>query len=141
MSVPVGQRTENTLEVLVRADELVAHTVKIMANEKVFDPKYSALADRTLDTALDVLTCLDEANEICVRDDPAAWAERRALQVHGCRALVKLRCLMRVCRTTYHMRRGKYEYWAKLARETLQLARAWRDKDAKRYGHLSGPAG
>lgn len=39
MSVPVGQRTENTLEVLVRADELVAHTVKIMANEKVFDPR------------------------------------------------------------------------------------------------------
>lgn len=86
MSVPVGQRTENTLEVLVRADELVAHTVKIMANEKVFDPKYSALADRTLDTALDVLTCLDEAKAFAVYEGWRAHAQK------GCSRSLVERC-------------------------------------------------
>ena len=137
MSVPVGQRSKSPLEVQVKADELVTHTIRIMSNDKVFDPKYSALSDRVINAAVDALVCLGEANDIMVNGDPELWATRRDLQREACRKLLTLRVLIRICRSTYHLRKRKYEYWTGLAWDTLSLARKWRDSDAKRYGHLS----
>ena len=137
MSVPKGQRAESPFELQVMADDFVVHTIRIMSNEKVFDPRYSALADRVVDTAIDALVCLEAANDIYVNDDPSRWAERRSLQVRACSELMKLKTLLRVCRSTYHLRRGKYEHWAGLLRDTLATARKWRDSDAKRNRHLS----
>lgn len=136
MSVPKGQRNHSVLEVQVKGDELVVHTVRIMANERTFDPKYQRLADIVLQVALDALMCIDEANDVRVDGDPDRWRERRRLQERGIRKLMGLCTLMRVCRRTYHMRGRKYAYWSGLAKDTLALARRWRDSDAKRYGHL-----
>ena len=137
MSVNVGQRAKSPLEAQVKADELVTYTIKILSNERTFNPKYQALADRVIDTAVDALVCIDEANDIMVGDDPALWDERRSLQRLGCRALRKFCTLLRICRGTYHLRKRRYVYWASLAYDALDIARRWRDSDANRYRHLS----
>ena len=94
MSVPVGQRSASKLDVQVSAEELVRHTVHIMSNPNVFDPRYAAFASRVIDCAVGVGQDLWEANGIYVGSDPRKWATRRDLQEQACR---RLDTLLRRC--------------------------------------------
>lgn len=136
MSVPVGQRSASKLDVQVSAEELVRHTVHIMSNPNVFDPRYAAFASRVIDCAVGIGQDLWEANGIYVGGDPRKWAVRRDLQEQACRRLDTLLYLIGVCRRLYHLRGGKYRNWSSMATKTRDLARRWRDSDARRYGHL-----
>lgn len=136
MSVPKGLRQESKLEVQVRVEELVRHTVHIMANARTFDPRYATFHDRILDVAIGIGQDVWEANGIYVANDPRRYAERRRLQERACRRLDTLLYLMTICRKLDHLRTKKYQHWADLARDARDMARKWRDSDARRYGHL-----
>jgi hypothetical protein len=135
MSVPKGQRNESRLAVQVKCEELVRHTVHIMAG-KAFDPRYAELHARILDAAIGAGQDVWEANGIYVGDNPRRWIERRDLQERACRELDTLLYLMTISRRLDHLRSGKYRYWACLAREARDMARKWRDSDARRYRRL-----
>ena len=106
MSVPVPLRSESKLEAQVRTEEMVCHTIRIMANPKVFDPTYHALADRVLDCAISIGQDMWEANGIRVTDGQT-WEERRALQRRACRHFDVLLYLITLCRKVYHLRARK----------------------------------
>ena len=129
-------RSKSKLDVQTKTEELVLHTIRIVSNERVFDPKYSVVADRVLDCAIGIGQDMWEANGIRVGDDKRKWAIRRGLQERACRHFDTLLYLMNVCRRLYHLRSGKYHHWVNLATEARDLARRWRDSDARRYGHL-----
>ena len=135
MSVPKGQRNESRLAVQVKCEELVRHTVHIMAG-KAFDQRYAELHARILDAAIGAGQDVWEANGIYVGDNPRRWIERRDLQERACRELDTLLYLMTISRRLDHLRSGKYRYWACLAREARDMARKWRDSDARRYRRL-----
>lgn len=142
MAVPSGQRSESKLEAQVVVDELVKHTIHIMSNEKVFDPKYGMLSDRVIDCVIGIGQDMWEANLIRVNNSPRKWAYRKGLQDRAIRGFATLLYLIRLCRHTYHLRKGKYEHWVQMARDAKNCARAWRESDVRRYGHLaSGNAG
>lgn len=142
MSVHATQRSASTLDVQARCEELVRHTVHICSNERVFDPRYAAFTGRIVEQAVECGRMLWQANGIRVGNDPRRWERRRELQERACEGLDTLLYLMGVARRLYHLRSGKYEHWARLAVETRDLARRWRDSDARRYGHLdSGTPG
>lgn len=136
MSVRVSERSESKLEVQVRAEELVSHTVHIMSNPKVFDPKYSRFHDRIVDCAVSVGESLWEANGIRVDKDPERYRLRRALQDRAIRSINNMFYLMAVARRLDHLRKRKYSHWVEMTRSVKELAVAWRDSDARRYGHL-----
>ena len=141
MAVRKAERNESKLEAQVRVEELVAHTVHIVSNPKVFDPKYADLHARIVDCAIGVGCDMWEANGIRVGKDPGLYAERRRLQDRAVRKLTVLLYLMTVARRLDHLRSGKYRHWVELARSAKDMAVKWRDSDARRYGHLVREAG
>jgi hypothetical protein len=135
VSVPKGQRSGSKLDTQVACEELIEHTVKIIANERHFKPENAKLHERIIDTALRIGQGVWEANGIRVRtaDD---FRERHALQERAIRDANALLYLMTVSARLDHLRKGKYHHWAELARKARDMTRAWRDSDARRYGHL-----
>lgn len=51
MAVPVGQRSENKLEVLERAQKYAIHLIEITANTKNFPGRFAQIVTRMCDTA------------------------------------------------------------------------------------------
>lgn len=135
MSVPKGQRSKSKLEVQVACEELVTHTVRIIGNPKHFKPENAKLHERILDTAIGVGQDAWEANGIYVKT-AEDYRARRMLQERAVRGANTLLYLMTVSRKLDHLRTGKYHHWVELARRARDLARAWRDSDARRYGRL-----
>ena len=136
MAVRASERSPSTLDVQMRCEELVLHTIKICSNERIFDPKYSFFTEKIIETAVGVGEKLWKANGIRVGNDFDKWDIRHNLQAEACMELDYFLYLICLARTLYHLRSGKYRYWVKLARETRDLARAWRDSDSRRYGGL-----
>lgn len=136
MAVPAPLRGENKLEAQAATEKMIRHTITIVSNPKVFDPKYSSLTDRVIDCAVGIGQDMWEANGIMVGNDPRKWALRRELQERACRHFDNLLYLITLCRRTFHLRGAKVGYWTSLVTDARKLARAWRDSDRKRYGHL-----
>ena len=136
MSVHKALRKQTKLDVHVKANALVKHTVHICSNGRVFDPKYAAFTARIVDTTVQAGQHLWAANNVLVGERPDRWHRRRDLQEGACEELDSLLYLIEVAHTLYDLRSGKYFHWARMATEVRDLARAWRDSDARRYGHL-----
>jgi len=136
MSVPAPERVETKLVAHTKTEDMIVRTVSLLKNERVFDQNLHALADRVIDTAVSIGQDMWEANGIRVNDDPRRWEVRRGLQERACRHFDVLLYLLGICRKAYHLRSGKYRAWVNSVTEARNLARKWRDSDAKRYGHL-----
>lgn len=140
MSVPVAQRNESKLEVQVKCEELVSHTIHITSNPNVFDPKYQAFINRLVERGLSIGQDVWDANGIRVKDAPD-YAERRRLQERAIRGANVLLYLMTIAKKLFHLRGNKYRAWVEKARCAKAYVRKWRDSDARRYGHLIRDAG
>ena len=136
MSVPVPVRGKSKLEAQTATEEMIVHTIKIMSNPNVFDPKYSLLINRVIDCAVDIGQDMWEANGIMVGNDPRKWQARRGLQERACRHFDVLLYLVTLSKRAFHLRTAKFTYWAGLVTKARNLARAWHDSDRRRYGHL-----
>lgn len=140
MSVRKNERGESRLAVHEKTNRLIKHTVEIMGNPKVFDPAHAKLHERVLDALLRAGECMWEANGIFVGKGEGAeerYRRRRALQDEAIGKLNLLLYLITTERTVDKLRWRKYAHWSKLATECRDMARAWRDSDAQRYGRLS----
>lgn len=135
MSVPVPMRNESKLEVQVKCEDLVVHTIHITSNPNVFDPKYQAFINRIVDTALEVGQSVWDANGIMVKT-AEDYKERRRLQDLAIRQTNVLLYQMTVAKKLFHLRGSKYKAWVEKARAAKAFTRKWRDSDAHRFGHL-----
>ena len=136
MSVHQAVRRKSPLDVQIKANALVKHTIHICSNERVFNPQYGAFTGRIVETTTRAGQLLWEANNIRVDDRADRWARRREYQECACEELDSLLYLIEVAHNLYGLRNGKYENWARMTREVRDLARSWRDSDARRFGHL-----
>ena len=67
MSVPEGKRTKSKFEVIVKARNIVVHTIKITSNEKVFPKRYRwSFTGKLVDETVDMYKNLFFANSIRV---------------------------------------------------------------------------
>lgn len=67
MSVPEGKRTKSKFEVIVKARNIVVHTIKITSNEKVFPKRYRrSFTGKLVDETIDMYKNLFFANSIRV---------------------------------------------------------------------------
>lgn len=136
MSVPKPLRSESKLEAQVATENMIIHTVKITSNPNVFRPEYSAVTNRVIDCAIGIGQDMWEANGIRIGNDPEKWMIRSGLQERACRHFDDLLYLITLCKRTFHLRSSKFGHWVELVTRARDLARAWRDSDKKRYGHL-----
>ena len=136
-NVRAAVRSHSPMELHMKANALVKHTIHITSNEGVFDPRYAGFTAEIARTATEAGSLLWAANGINVGDSPRRWERRSELQERACEAMDRLVYMIEVAHSLYGLRRGKYEHWSRMAVEVRAMARAWRDSDARRYGHLT----
>lgn len=133
MSVPVNARTENKLEVCVKAHDLCCYTLQITANDKTFVPDYQkSLTDKINALAIQIYTDVWTANNIMVKT-AEDYNERKMLQERAARSCNNLLALIDIAKKIFHLSSKRVFYWGGKAVETRNLIRAWRDSDRKRY--------
>lgn len=134
MSVPVGKRKENTLEVWLKAVDLAKYTMEITASTKNFPGRYRAMTDRINDAAIGVAGKLWKANKIFVGNgcDPRAKQDRAYLQNSAINDLDDLLFLIDLAGKALHRPTKKTAYWAEKAITVKHLAVKWRESDRSR---------
>lgn len=137
MSVPGPLRKKSPFETQMKVDEMAQHTITIISNEKVFDPKYHVMTDRIMDTVLDISEGVYEANEIKVRNNPKRWERRRDLQERALGKFDRLHTLARISRSLYHLRGKKYSAWVDKICTAETSVDNWAKSDKKRFKHLN----
>lgn len=133
MSVPVTKRSENKLEVALRANELCIYTLQITTNEKVFLPQYyNALTSKLQNFAMNIYNNVWQANNIRVTNKNE-FNERRRLQTEAIKNCNSLLSFIGIAHKLFHLKGKRMEYWSGLIYNTRDLISKWRESDNKRY--------
>ena len=142
MSVNVGQRVVKNTESVERCDavfackKLLNHTLLISKNPNIFLPEAQGLTIFVQMQATSILALVTEANGIMVKTKKN-WEDRCRLQEEAIQKLKSLPILMDECRSTFHLRKNKFEYWVFMNTNALALVIKWHEADVKRYSYLS----
>lgn len=134
MSVPVGKRGENTLEVWQEAVKLCKYTMEITANKKNFPGRYAPMVNRINDCAVGIAENLWKANKTYVGEgcDPRNIKDRLYLQNRAIEQCNTMLFLIDLAHKVLHRDTTKTMYWGEMARKTKQLAVKWRESDYSR---------
>jgi hypothetical protein len=138
MSVPKSKRSEGQLTVLVKANELATHTIKICSNEKNFPKHYRwCITNKIVDSALDINNYITMANAVFVTDKNDV-ALRKQFQTKAIAASYALLSMMDIAYRTFGIESKKIEYWTGLVIEVQNYLRNWKKSDAERYNDITG---
>lgn len=135
MSVPAPLRHKGRLEVHVKAQYLASYTIKILANENVFDPKVDEeLIHRIKCCAIDIYAKLWDANKIHAETNHINREMRYRLQEEARMLCNDMMAYIGIAKQVYHLRDKRMKYWGGLILETQQLIQKWKESDVNRYG-------
>ena len=131
--MPVNQRKESQLDVIVKARKLAIHTLQITQNTEKFPPEYWVpLTSDIVSAAKNIYIDCWTANNIRVSSE--AHLERRAeLQTRAILNCNNLLALMELAYKLFHFETKKLKDWGRKTTECRTLIRAWRESDRKRY--------
>ena len=142
MSVNVGQRNvpdtpENQqLQACTKAKELALHTLSICRNKNIFTEDYQKiLTDDIVLTAKDVFVYAFSANDIRVANSKERWKERCKYQEMSIAKCKRLKPLISMAKSAFHLRGKKVDYWIHMLFDTKELLEKWHQSDIKRYGN------
>ena len=136
MSVPEGKRTKSKFEVIVKARNIVAHTIKITSNEKVFSKRYRwSFTGKLVDETVDMYKNLFFANSVRVvtKEDKIL---RRQYQVKALAQTYSILAMIQIAYDLFGLSTDRVKYWTELLMEEQKLIRDWRDSDSSRYRNL-----
>lgn len=135
---PTASYTTDMLETIYQAQKLLEYTIKILNNEKNFDPIYDDIfKDDFKKYAKDIYINLVDANEIYVGYDDNQknienFKERDRLQQQARRDCNKFVKLLTRSRYIYHIRSKRFNYWTGRIINLSRLIKAWNESDRKR---------
>lgn len=137
MSVPVGKRGHNTLEVWQKSVQLTKYTMEIVGNKKNFPGRYQRMNDSLVDTAWHISERLWLANNVYVGKgcDPRAIGDRLHLQQEAISLCRSMLFQIDLAGKVLHRPTGKTEYWAEMTKSVLDMARKWHESDRRRLAH------
>ena len=134
MSVVEGARNKGKLEVIVKALDLADYTIKITANEKIFDPKFrAAITDDLVAHAKDIYLICWIANNIRVTTDIETYKKRKELQDEAIVKCTVFLGMLDIAKKVFHLETRRVTYWGNKIINCRKLIRAWRNADKKRY--------
>ena len=142
MAVNAGQRNvpdtlqNQQLQACTKAKELALHTLAICKNKNVFTEDYkNILTDDIVTTAKDIFIYAFYANDIHVADSKARWTERCRCKEIAIAKCKKLKPLISLAKSAFHLRGKKVDHWIRMLFETKTLLESWHMKDVKRYSN------
>lgn len=137
MSVPLSKRGESKLEVITKANELCAHTIRICSNENSFPKRYRwCITSKIVDTAVDISRYINMANSVRVTEEHQAedWNLRRSFQIKALVNTHSLLTMMDIAYRAFEIDGDRMDYWTGLVVHVQNLLRNWNKADEKRYG-------
>lgn len=138
MAVVKSKRSEGHLTVLVKANELAMHTIKVCSNEKNFPKHYRwCITSKIVESALDINNNITMANAVYV-SDKNDYDLRKKFQNKAIASSYALLSMMDIAYRTFGIKNDSIEYWTGLVIEVQNYLRNWKKSDAERYKEITG---
>lgn len=135
MSVPEGKRHKGRMEVHIKARELAVYTVKILANEKIFNPTIDReIINRIRNCAYDIDAKSWTANKIRADTNQINRTMRYKLQQESILLCDEMLSYIGIAKQVFHLKSRRVKYWSSLIVEVQRLLQAWKESDVNRYG-------
>ena len=123
------KQASDELKVIVKAKELVVHTIKITSNCNKFPKKYRfTLCDKMQNRSMSIYELLMEAN----RTPLHCKSSRYELQTKAIMNCDQLLFYIELCLELDIIAPNSAEYWSKLVSDIKFMTIAWRTKDKER---------
>lgn len=134
MSVPVGQRSENKLEVYQRTKKLIRYSLEIMQNKKKFPEFADPICSIILQTEWNIASKIWQANNVYIGRNATdnSKIRRRCLQNESVELCESLIFQIDLIGTVLHRPANKTFYWSNQCIQIAEMLRKWRDSDAQR---------
>lgn len=126
MSVVKSKRGKSKFEVLVKANELAAFTIRICSNEKNFPKRYRwAITSKIVNEAIDICRYIRKANKrVLNREMLKEYKKRRKYQNKALGSIDSMLALMDIAYYTFHIKDEKISHQRrKLKRMADRVAR------------------
>lgn len=122
-------QANDDLKVIVKAKELVVHTIKLTSNCNKFPKKYRfTLCDKMQNKAMTIYELLLEAN----RTPLSFKSVRSEMQTKAIMNCDQLLFYIELCLELDIIASNSAEYWSKLVSDIKFMTIAWRTKDKER---------
>ena len=121
---------DEKLKVIIKAEELAEHTLRITSNCNRYPKKYRfSLVDEMQKKSLHIYTALMEANRTDIR---VYKRERSELQTRAITYCDELLFFIELSYKLNIISDKSMEYWSKMVTDIKHMAIAWRSKDKER---------
>lgn len=134
MATRRSERTQGDLEVIVKAKQMAAHTVKITNNTNYFPKRFRlTITDKITNKAFEIFTLLYETNEIFPRTK-TEFEERQRKQRKAMACCRTLTAMIDVAEELFHLPGDKVRYWTQLVVEIRYATAAWYKAELQTFG-------
>ena len=121
---------DTELQVIVKAKQLAAHTLKVTSNCNRYPKKYRfSLVDKMQIKSLNIYEALMEANRTSIVDYKRERSELQTKAITYCDELI---FYIELSYELNIISDGSMEYWSKMVTDIKRMAIAWRTKDKER---------
>lgn len=118
------------LQVIIKAKELAAHTLRLTSNCNRYPKKYRfSLVDKMQNKALNIYEALFEANRTDLKDYKR---ERLGYQTRAITYCDELLFYIELSQELQIINAKSMEYWSKMVSDIKHMTIAWRTKDRTR---------
>lgn len=121
--------TEQKLNVIVKAIDLMKYSMTITSNRKRYPVKYIQIVKRIQNKSMDIYEFLLEANRLNLN---TSKSERIELQTKAIATCDKLSCFIEMSMEMKIIGSDTVNYWQKKIDDVKYMTIAWREKDKKR---------
>ena len=129
MSEKGRQRQQTEFHLIVKAKDLIKHTLSITDSKNRFPKKYRfTLVNRIQDKALEIYENIVEANESDLKDEQE-FRERQKLQRKALTCCSELLFFIELSQEMGFISMGSCEYWSKQVLEVKYMTAAWRKRE------------
>lgn len=149
MSVPNEARVVTKLNALTEARKLVKHSLRNLANGKVFkaapsgdeeddrkNPPQPELISKMRETVLDAYLSASSANDTPFTRDN--YRHRRQLQDKSIARLNEMKALVELAVPVFHLPLRRASYWISCIESVRNRIQKWKESDYKRYKRMAG---
>lgn len=121
--------TEQKLDVIVKAIDLIDYTFTKTSNKKTYPPKYRMLIERLQSKSMDIYEYLMDANRLNIK---TSKLQRIELQTKAITACDKLSCFVELSMKRNLISSDTVDYWQGKIDDVKYMTIGWREKDRVR---------
>ena len=124
-----------TLDVILK---MYDHTTNVIANEKLFDPKFKKLTDEIDYYAKEIYHKCRVANEELDNRIKEEAEQRLTLEEDAMSACKWLKTGIMLAQRKFHLRAKKVTYWSGLVDDALKSIGKWHSAEKRKYKETHG---